>query len=157
MDIKKNLNLQKFISPLIICLILFLLAFFLWDLIAFSIPSTKQALVEGILSEQAPSVFNVLDFGAKGDGTTDDAPAVNALLSSISAGDSVYFPNGRYRLRQNLFPPSDSTVFGAGDAAVLLPDADVSAPVNHPIWVKGQNTFSFMTCKLTSRTRPSPR
>jgi len=139
MDIKKNLNLQKFISPLIICLILFLLAFFLWDLIAFSIPSTKQALVEGILSEQAPSVFNVLDFGAKGDGTTDDAPAVNALLSSISAGDSVYFPNGRYRLGQNLFPPSDSTVFGAGDAAVLLPDADVLAPVNHPIWVKGQN------------------
>lgn len=132
-------KIQKFILPLIICLILLVLASFLGDFVASNIPSAKQALVEGLLGEHPPSVFNVKDFGAVGDGVTDDAPAINALLSSISAGDSVYFPNGRYRLGQNLFPPSDSTVFGESDAAVLLPDADFSAPVNHPIWIKGQN------------------
>ncbi len=139
MDIKKFSNPQKFLLPLVVCLILLVLASLLGDYVSSRFPLSKQALVEGLLGSHPPSVFNVKDFGTVGDGITNDAPAINTLLSSISAGDSIYFPNGRYRLGQNLFPPSDSTVFGESDAAVLLPDADASAPVNHPIWIKGKN------------------
>ena len=45
-------------------------------------------------------VYNVKDYGVKGDGVTDDAPAIQALLDSVMewGGGTVYFPNGRYRL-----------------------------------------------------------
>lgn len=42
--------------------------------------------------------FNALDNGVVGDGTTDDAPAINALISRLAAeeGGVVEFPRGRY-------------------------------------------------------------
>lgn len=45
-------------------------------------------------------VYNVQDFGVKGDGVTDDGPAIQALLDSVMdrGGGTVYFPKGRYRL-----------------------------------------------------------
>jgi hypothetical protein len=40
--------------------------------------------------------YNVLDFGAKGDGTSDDTAAITAALSAASSGGEVYFPVGTY-------------------------------------------------------------
>ncbi|NCC78967.1 MAG: hypothetical protein EOM07_05115 [Clostridia bacterium] len=43
--------------------------------------------------------FNVLNYGATGDGVTDDAPAINALIASIAAdGGTIFFPKGSYYL-----------------------------------------------------------
>ena len=44
------------------------------------------------------SVYNVRDFGAKGDGTHIDSPAVNAAIQAAArdGGGVVYFPSGRY-------------------------------------------------------------
>jgi len=40
---------------------------------------------------------NVLDYGAVGDGTTDDTAAIQAAITSVSAtGGTVYFPTGKY-------------------------------------------------------------
>jgi polygalacturonase len=39
---------------------------------------------------------NVLDFGAKGDGTTDDSAAIQAAIAAATYG--VYFPQGNYIL-----------------------------------------------------------
>jgi hypothetical protein len=43
--------------------------------------------------------FNVLDYGALGDGTTDDAAAINAAITAAIAdgGGTVYLPPGTYR------------------------------------------------------------
>lgn len=50
-------------------------------------------------------VFNVLDFGALGDGTTDDTAAVQTAIAAAQAtpvGGVVYFPTGTYRLTAEL-------------------------------------------------------
>lgn len=41
-------------------------------------------------------VINVKDFGAKGDGTTDDTENINAMFDSLNGGETVYFPSGTY-------------------------------------------------------------
>lgn len=65
---------------------------------------------------QSPTVdwFNVLDNGAVGDGVTDDATAINALLTSLSTtGGVVYFPNRHYALATPLTVPSNVTLVGS--------------------------------------------
>lgn len=48
-------------------------------------------------------VINVKWFGAKGDGTTDDAAAVNSAMSSLpSAGGRIYFPSATYLLASTI-------------------------------------------------------
>lgn len=43
--------------------------------------------------------FNVKDFGATGDGVTDDGPAIQSVIDSVPAsGGTIYFPPGTYRL-----------------------------------------------------------
>ena len=44
------------------------------------------------------AVHNVKDYGAKGDGTTIDSPAINAAIAAAAAdgGGMVYIPAGRY-------------------------------------------------------------
>src|SRR4051812_779678 len=41
---------------------------------------------------------SVMGFGAKGDGTTNDAAAINKAIANVSAsgGGSIQFPSGRY-------------------------------------------------------------
>ena len=57
--------------------------------------AASRAVPDGVVP-----VYNVKDYGVKGDGVTDDAPAIQALLDSVMewGGGTVYFPNGRYRL-----------------------------------------------------------
>jgi hypothetical protein len=41
---------------------------------------------------------NVLDYGAKGDGVTDDALAIIAAQNSLTSGGQLYFPQGTYMI-----------------------------------------------------------
>ena len=45
---------------------------------------------------------NVKDFGATGDGTTDDTVAVQAAIDSIPNGGTIYFPPGTYRIARTV-------------------------------------------------------
>jgi hypothetical protein len=46
---------------------------------------------------------NVLDFGAKGDGVTNDTAAIQAAIDSLSiSGGVVLFPPGQYRIARNI-------------------------------------------------------
>src|SRR2546423_2478822 len=46
----------------------------------------------------SPTVYNVRSFGAKGDGTTIDSPAINKAIDAANAGGggTVLFPPGTY-------------------------------------------------------------
>lgn len=57
-----------------------------------SLTKATYSMVDG-----AP--VNVLDFGATGDGATDDTAAIQA---AINAGQSVYFPAGQYRITDSI-------------------------------------------------------
>lgn len=46
--------------------------------------------------------INVMDYGATGDGSTNDTVAVQAALDAASGGGVVYFPPGEYRIARNV-------------------------------------------------------
>ena len=46
--------------------------------------------------------INVKDFGAVGNGTTDDTTAVKNAINSASNGDTIYFPAGKYLITSTI-------------------------------------------------------
>jgi hypothetical protein len=67
------------------------------SLVAFMQSGTGAAL--RTVQDRLRDVVSAKDFGAKGDGTTDDQPAIQAALNT---GRSVYLPNGVYRINAPL-------------------------------------------------------
>lgn len=52
--------------------------------------------VAGCLNRNPKPVLNVQEFGAAGDGETDDTTAIQAVLDQATNGQTVYFPRGTY-------------------------------------------------------------
>lgn len=59
----------------------------------------------------------MLDFGAVGDGSTDDTAAIQAALT---ASTSVYLPLGIYKFTNLTVPSRGSLIYGAGQHTVLV-------------------------------------
>lgn len=79
-----------------------------------AVTRTTQAKVQEL-------VFSVKDFGATGDGTTDDRAAIVAAISAMgTAGGILYFPPGTYNVSSTITVPDNNngvsciTVQGAG-------------------------------------------
>ena len=65
------------------------------------------------------TMLNVKDYGAKGDGVTDDTLAFRSALIVIPA-DSLYIPPGTYRVDPSVL--GSRSIWGSGkDATVLKP------------------------------------
>lgn len=61
--------------------------------------------------------YNVKDFGAVGDGTTDDTSAVLNCISTAAtgtAGGIVFFPRGQYLITRAIAVPANATLEGVG-------------------------------------------
>jgi hypothetical protein len=77
---------------------------------------------------------SVKDFGAVGDGTTDDTAAINRALDQIYCREinpqirrSLFFPAGVYRVTGTILIPSFATLIGEGaDNSVIQLDADLA-------------------------------
>ena len=73
---------------------------------------------------------SVKDFGAVGDGVTDDTVAIQAAIDSYNAANlktSVYVPPGKYRITSTLFVNRNHTIiFGAGVASNFYFDPTTS-------------------------------
>lgn len=74
-------------------------------------------------------MFNVKDFGAVGDGATDDAVAVQAAIDAAAeaGGGTVWFPPGEYALGGPLDmmdPRYDGTTFDGGPTFIAKPETD---------------------------------
>ncbi len=65
----------------------------------------------------------VRQFGAKGDGTTDDTARIQAAINTISVGGSLYFPKGTYYIATGL-------VFGWGLSLIGLEQAILLGPTS---------------------------
>lgn len=77
--------------------------------------------------------INVLDYGAKGDGATDDTAAIQAALNAITTGGEVVFPPGTYLVSGSgylLQPKSNTALVGTRTASVIRIDsASASASI----------------------------
>ena len=47
-------------------------------------------------------MLSVKSFGAVGDGSRDDAPAIQRALTAATAGRTLWFPAGTYRISETL-------------------------------------------------------
>lgn len=61
---------------------------------------------------------SVLEFGAKGDGKTDDYAAFTAALAS--GADRILIPAGIYPISETLKVPSDTEIIAARDAKIVM-------------------------------------
>jgi len=74
----------------------------------------------------SPTVYNVQNYGAVGDGTTDDAVAIQAALDAAGSTGRVHFPPLTYKVGTTLFAGANtagsgsSTFFVSGYGATLL-------------------------------------
>ena len=64
-------------------------------------PFTKKAISENNVNKDS-LVVNVKDFGAKGDGATDDTEAFQKAINASYTGESLFVPPGQYLISKTL-------------------------------------------------------
>ncbi len=95
--------------------------------------------------------YNVIDYGAKGNGTTDDTAAINAAIaaaapSSSPTGNTVFFPAGTYLVSSTLSVPAGLTLQGAG---WNTPGAETNTFAGSWIFVDAGASFAPVTLSQT--------
>jgi hypothetical protein len=85
-------------------------------------PARRVAWRPGIIGgvPAVPVAVNVRDFGARGDGVTDDAAAFRAAIGAVRPPGAVSIPAGTYLLRSSLRMRSGVVLRGAGAAETHL-------------------------------------
>ena len=78
--------------------------------------------VSRTVQDKARDIVSVRDFGAKGDGVTDDTAAINAAIAALKAagGDLLYFPRGNYISSGQIALDASVWMIGAGPNATKI-------------------------------------
>jgi len=69
--------------------------------------------IDRVLTSRLQDYVSAKDFGAIGDGVTDDTVALQAALNAAS-GQSLFIPEGEYIVSETLYIPAGTRIFGAG-------------------------------------------
>tara|TARA_R100000388_G_scaffold22352_1_gene17016 strand:- start:3634 stop:6621 length:2988 start_codon:yes stop_codon:yes gene_type:complete len=64
-------------------------------------------------------IVSVKDFGATGDGSTDDTTAIQAALTAASGNSKVFLPKGTYMVSATINIPSNTHFVGEGKSSVI--------------------------------------
>ncbi|MFK5854929.1 MAG: glycosyl hydrolase family 28-related protein [Bacteroidota bacterium] len=88
-----------------------------------------ESAIQHINLHQPEFQLNVLDFGATGDGITNDQPAVmDAILSLDGELGYIYFPPGNYLIEDPIILPDSCIIKGTGsDLSTLIFDMGQNA------------------------------
>lgn len=103
----------------------------------------------------SPGAVSVADFGAAGDGSTDDAAAIQtAFNAACSKGSAVYFPAATYAFKTTLVTGCAMTMYGDGPwASVLLMTAPKSGKfgivANYSLTVRDMGVNAAASTGLT--------
>ncbi|MBR6427003.1 MAG: hypothetical protein IKS28_04170, partial [Clostridia bacterium] len=94
------------------------------------------------------SEYNVKDFGAAGDGVTDDSAAVLEAVAKVKekVGGTVYFPDGQYRITEKVTFGSEC-ILAFDDGACLMAEAPVRVngyvKSDSHILFRGEGEYSY--------------
>jgi len=105
------------------------------------------------ISSKLQELLSVKDFGAVGDGTTDDTTALQTAFAQT--GRTVFVPAGTYRYTSSLVPACEQ-IIGEGEfVSILKPDAGVTIALSitrttdHPKHVEGIQLNGVNTTSAT--------
>jgi len=107
------------------------------------------------ISDKLNEIVSVKDFGAVGDGVTDDTAAIQAATTSAAAtGNVVWFPAGIYRLLSAISLPSNTDWRGTSGSKIYLDPAmtlgAVIAGVARAIYTQNTQNLSFDSLEFYS-------
>jgi hypothetical protein len=94
----------------------------------------------------ATTVLNVKDYGAVGDGTTDDTTAIQAAVNAaqnLPGGGTVFFPAARYRITSTVTINVDTVYIDGGGSVILCGDVTTGSAL---LFV---STVNFFTSRPT--------
>ena len=82
---------------------------------------------------QGQPVFNVMDYGAKGNGTALDSPAINAAIAAAGAagGGTVTFPPGNY-FCGSIHLTNNLTLYLSNNAVIMASPTNIDPPEANP-------------------------
>jgi hypothetical protein len=90
------------------------------------------------------TVQNVLNYGAKGDGTTDDTAAINSAIAALQPGDTLLFPcttSDTYLISSQLtIDVADVTVDGSSCAIIKDTYSNSGTPTGKIMVIGGSGT-----------------
>ena len=82
----------------------------------------EQVVVGSVTAPPRSGFHNIRDYGAVGDGATDDSAAIQSALDAASAAHAtVVVPPGTYRVLSTLNVGSDTTIVGTGTIDAVIP------------------------------------
>lgn len=107
------------------------------------IPNSVARTVNGKLQE----IISVKDFGAVGDGATDDSGAINAALVACPAFGTVVFPpsSGAYLIANTITVPSDNITIDGQNAKIL---AKAATNFEYCIYASGRSRITIMNLNI---------
>jgi hypothetical protein len=75
-------------------------------------------------------VVNVRDYGATGNGSTDDAAAIQSAVAAVTGtGGTVYFPPGTYKVGTSIVPANNVALIGSGVGSAVIAPAGTACAV----------------------------
>ncbi len=102
------------------------------------------------LADRFAEVTNVLDHGAKGDGTTDDTAAIQSAIDSVvAAGGEVFVPAGDYKVTSTIQVNRPVMIRCEGwfdEATTATPSADASVTFKWAPGAPPSGVTSTMFC-----------
>lgn len=104
--------------------------------------------VSRAVADKLRDVVTARDFGAIGDGVTDDTAAI---LAALAAHRSVFLPAGTYRTSAPIVLGYGHTLYGEGEGSVIQARAAAYDPVNLPTYPSMFNAVEMVDGYATLR------
>jgi len=107
---------------------------------------TGTGAVSRLLTSKVGDVVSVKDFGAVGNGTTDDTTVIQAAINSLTSGGTLTFPPGNYKCNSGL-------TIAANDVILVF---EGGAKLSYTTPTLSLLTVTGLRCKLFNATIDAP-